>query len=500
MTDTSAAPAAGQQRIGTGIVGLDEVLDGGLRPDRLYLVEGTPGTGKTTIALQFLLEGVRRGERVLYVTLSETAEELHAVARSHGWVLAGIDLRELAPEEEALRPEAQYTILHPSDVELGQTMQTVLQDVERTNPARVVIDSLTELRLLARDGLRYRRQIMGLKQFFAGRRCTVLLLDSGDGMENGVESIAHGVLRVEQLAPEYGSERRRMRVLKIRGSRYRGGYHDLAIETGGVAIFPRLVAAEHGETFAPGLLPSGVPELDNLIGGGLNWGTSALLVGPAGVGKSVLVTQYSVEAARKGECATVYVFDESLQTFVDRAEGLGLGLREQITAGRINLRRLDPAQLSPGQFDHAVREAVEAGGSRVVVIDSLNGYLNAMAEESMVLMQLHELLTYLGQRGVLTLLTVAQHGLIGDQTRSPLDASYLADTVILLRYFEAEGELRQAMSVVKKRSGQHERAIRELKLGPGVRIGPPLKDFRGVLGGSPVYLGSGGPLLGNGDA
>lgn len=328
----------------------------------------------------------------------------------------------------------------------------------------------------------------------------MLLLDSGDDMDNGVESIAHGVLRLDQLAPEYGDERRRMRVLKLRGARYRGGYHDLNIQTGGVEVFPRLVAAEHDEPFTPGLLPSGVPELDTLVGGGLSWGTSALLVGPAGVGKSVLVTQYAVQAAREGECATIYVFDESLQTFVDRAESLGLGLREQTVAGRIKLRRLDPAQLSPGQFDHAVREAVEVGGSRVVVIDSLNGYLNAMAEESMVLMQLHELLTYLGQRGVLSLLTVAQHGLIGDQTHAPLDASYLADTVILLRYFEAEGELRQAMSVVKKRTGQHERAIRELKLGPGVRIGPPLKEFRGVLGGSPVFLGSGGALLGNGDA
>lgn len=352
-------------------------------------------------------------------------------------------------------------------------MQVALQHGERTNPARVVVDSLTELRLLARGGLRYRRQIMGLKQFFAGRRCTVLLLDSGDGMENGVESIAHGVLRVEQRAPEYGNEQRSMRVLKLRGARYRGGYHDLTIQTGGVEVFPRLVAAEHGEPFTQRLLPSGVPELDNLVGGGLSRGTSALLVGPAGVGKSVLVTPYAVEAAREGECATIYVFDESLQTFVDHAEGLGLGLREQMRVGQIVLRRLDPAQPSPGQFDHAVREEVEVGGSRVVVIDSLNGYLNAMAEESMVLMQLHELLTYLGQRGVLTLLTVAHHGLIGDQTHAPLDASYLADTVILLRYFEAEGELRQAMSVVKKRTGQHERTIRELKLGPGVRIGTP---------------------------
>ncbi len=285
MPDTSRSPDPGDDRLDTGILGLDEVLGGGLKPDRLYLLEGTPGTGKTTLALQFLLEGVRRGERVLYVTLSETAEELNAVARSHGWNLDGIDLRELAPEEETLRPEAQYTILHPSDVELGEVMQVVLQDVERTNPARVVVDSLTELRLLARDGLRYRRQIMGLKQFFAGRRCTVLLLDSGGEIDNGVESIAHGVLRLDQLAPEYGNERRRMRVLKLRGARYRGGYHDLNIQTGGVEVFPRLVAAEHGEPFAPGLLPSGVPELDTLVGGGLSWGTSALLVGPAGVGK-----------------------------------------------------------------------------------------------------------------------------------------------------------------------------------------------------------------------
>lgn len=500
MHDTSPASDSSLERISTGIAGLDEVLGGGLRPHRLYLVEGTPGTGKTTLALQFLLHGVRLGERVLYVTLSETVEELRAVAQSHGWDLDGIDLRELAPEEETLRPEALYTILHPSEVELGETMQAVLEDVERTNPTRVVIDSLTELRFLARDGLRYRRQIMGLKQFFAGRRCTVLLLDSGDGTENDIESIAHGVVRIEQLAPEYGSERRRLRVVKLRGTRFRGGYHDFTIQTGGTEVFPRLVAAEHHEPFAHGHLLSGVAELDRMLGGGLNSGTSTLLVGPAGVGKSVLVTQYAVAAADAGGSAAIYIFEESLQTFMARAEGLGLGLREHVASGRIVLRRLDPAQLSPGEFDHMVRRAVETNGARVVVIDSLNGYLNAMAEESAVLLQLHELLTYLGQRGVLTLLTVAQHGLIGDQTQSPLDASYLADTVILLRYFEAEGELRQAMSVVKKRSGPHERAIRELKLGPGVRLGPPLKEFRGVLSGSPAYLHSGRSLLDDGDA
>ena len=483
------------ERASTGIPGLDEVFGGGFPVDRLHLVHGSPGTGKTTLALQFLLEGVRRGESVLYVTLAETAEELRAVAKSHGWSLDGIALYELAPNEESLKPDEQYTILHPGEVELGETTWAVLEEVEQTKPSRVVFDSLAELRLLARDQVRYRRQVLGLKQFFAGRHCTVLLLDGVNEGGNGVESVAHSVLALERVAPDYGTERRRLHLLKVRGSRYRGGYHDYLIRTGGITVFPRLIAAEHEDGFAPAQVSSGVPALDVLFGGGLDRGTSTLLVGPAGVGKSVLTTQYAAAAAERGDRTAMYVFDESLQTLLRRSEGLGIGLTEYVREGRVSPRRLDPAQLSPGEFDHLVRQAVEVEGARLVVIDSLNGYLNAMAEEHAVIVQLHELLIYLGQQGVLTLLTIAQHGLVGDRHESPLDVSYLADTVVLLRYFEAAGELRQAISVVKKRSGPHERTIRELKLGPGVRVGDPLHQFQGVLAGSPDYLGSAGALF-----
>lgn len=489
-----------QGRAGSGVAGFDEVLGGGFPRERLHLIEGLPGTGKTTFALQFLLEGAERGERVLYVTLSETSEELRAVARSHGWRLDGVTLYELAPTEASLRPQEQYTILHPSEVELGETTEAVLEQVERTRPTRLVFDSLAELRLLARDQLRYRRQVLALKQFFAGRHCTVLLLDGGAAPGEGVESIAHSVVHLDQFAPEYGSERRRLRVVKLRGARYRGGYHDFILQTGGVIVYPRLVAVEHHDPIGTGLVASGVSEVDALVGGGLDWGTSALLIGPAGVGKSTLAAQYVVAAAARGERAVIYVFDESVGTFVRRSDGLGMGISEWLAAGAVNLRQLDPAQISPGAFDHLVRDAVEAGAVRVVVIDSLNGYLNAMVEERSVVVQLHELLTYLRQQGVLTLITVAQHGLIGEEMAAPVDVSYLADTVLLLRYFEAMGELRQAISVVKKRSGVHERTIRELRLGPGVRVGQPLREFQGVLVGSPTYLGTGRSLLRNGDS
>ncbi|HET8629700.1 MAG TPA: ATPase domain-containing protein, partial [Thermomicrobiales bacterium] len=339
---------AAVERAGSGVVGLDEVLGGGFPAHRLHLVEGPPGAGKTTIALQFLLEGARRGEPVLYVTLAETIEELRAVARSHGWDLDGVGLHELAPTEASLRPEEQYTILHPSEVELGATTEAMLAAVERAAPARLVFDSLAELRLLARDQLRYRRQVLGLKQFFAGRRCTTLLLDGGAGPGEGVESIAHSVVQLEQLAPEYGAERRRLRVVKLRGAAYRGGYHDFVIRRGGIVVYPRLVAAEHGQPVGPGLATSGLPELDRLVGGGLDRGTSALLIGPAGVGKSSLAAQYAAAAAGRGEVVAIYVFDESLEMFVRRAEGLGMDIGARVAEGRIILRRLDPAQLSPG--------------------------------------------------------------------------------------------------------------------------------------------------------
>ncbi len=498
-----SAPPAGMyipEKASTGIPGLDDVLGGGFPAYRLNLLEGSPGTGKTTLELQFLLEGARRGETVFYVTLSETESELREVAQSHGWNLDGVMVSELSPNEESLRPEEQYTVFHPAEVELGETTWAVLEEAERSRPSRVVFDSLSELRLLARDPLRYRRQILGLKQFFAERHCTVLLLDSMDSPEAGIESICHCVTLLEHLSPEYGSsERRRLRVVKRRGSSYRGGYHDMVIRTGGITVFPSLIAAEHPAEPAPGQVMSGVPELDSLTGGGLDRGTSTLLMGPAGVGKSALATQYALSAAQRGENVSAYIFDESVATYLNRARGLGVDVEPLVRDGLITLNHMDPAQFSPGEFDALVRRAVEEGDARLIIIDSLNGYLNAMAEEHLVLLQLHELLTYLGRKGVLTIMTIAQHGVIGDRMQAPIDVSYLADSVIMLRFFEASGEIRQAISVVKRRGGAHERTIREFRMGPGLRVGLPLHNFRGVLSGTPAYTGPEGSLLTDGE-
>lgn len=491
LTDQSPSHAS-PDLAPSGVAGLDEVLSGGFPANRFYLVEGNPGTGKTTLALQFLLEGARRGERGLYVTLSETREELRAVAASHNWSLDEIAIHELVPTEASLSRDEQYTVFHPSEVELADTTDAVLQQVERINPTRVVFDSLSEMRLLARDALRYRRQVLGLKQFFTGRHCTALLLDDRTSQDHDLQlqSIAHGVLLLEHSTLDYGGERRRLRVVKLRGVNYRGGYHDFRILTGGIQVFPRLVASEHREPFTAGTVVSGLPELDALLGGGLGHGTSALLIGPAGAGKSALATQYCVAAAERGESAAIYIFEESRETFLERSEGLGLPLRELIEAGRVSLQQVNPAELSPGEFDAAVRRGVEQAGARIVVIDSLNGYLNAMLDARFLVLQLHELLSYLDRRGVLTLMTVAQHGMVSDRMVSPVDVSYLADSVVLLRYFEAAGEIRQAISVVKKRTGGHERTIRELRLGPGIRVGPPLTEFQGVLSGMPTYVGT----------
>ncbi|MEO7910091.1 MAG: ATPase domain-containing protein [Roseiflexaceae bacterium] len=478
--------------VATGIAGFDEIIGGGFPRNRLYLIEGNPGSGKTTLALRYLLEGARRGERGLYITLSETAEELRAVAASHGWSLDGVDLVELIPSDESLTPDSQYTMFHPSEVELAETTKAVLAEVERINPRRAVFDSLSEMRLLAQNSLRYRRQILALKQFFIGRQCTVLLLDdrTAESTDLQLQSIAHGVVSLEQLAPEYGAERRRLCVQKMRGRKYRGGFHDFRIVRGGLSIYPRLIAAEHHEPFEDLAIVSDVPELDMLLGGGLDRGTSALLIGPAGVGKSTLAIQYAVAAAHRGENATLFAFDESIKTMLLRSAGIGIDLAAQIAAGRIQVRQVDPAELSPGEFVQEVRRAVEQDDSRILIIDSLNGYINAMPEERYLLIQMHELFTYLGQRGVTTFLIVAQHGLVGRDMQSPIDASYLADTVILLRYFEARGEIRQAISVMKKRSGLHERTIRELRIDKGgVHVGAPLSVFQGVLKGTPQYIG-----------
>jgi circadian clock protein KaiC len=477
------------QIISTGVPGLDDVLGGGLTPSRLYLIEGTPGAGKTTLALQFLREGVRRGESVLYVTLSESQTELQGVAHSHGWDLGGVHMREMLPTQETLQPDEQYTIFHPSEMELGETTARILADVEALNPTRVVFDSLSELRLLSGNSLRYRRQILALKQFFGGRTCTVLLLDDMTSTEHDlqVQSIAHAVLRLEQMNSDYGSARRRLLVVKYRGHAFRGGYHDYKIARGGLVVFPRLVAAEHEGTFAHEKIASGIPALDDLLGGGIERGTSTLFVGAPGTGKSTVAMQYALAAAERGECAFGFIFDESLHTLRTRCAGMRMALQPHLDSGVLHLRQIDPAELSPGEFVNDIRDAVEKHHARVIIIDSLNGYLNAMPDERFLIVQLHELLTYLGQRGVATLLVGAQHGLIGTQMQTPVDASYLADAVVILRYFEAHGEVRQAISVMKKRGGSHERTIRDFSMSEcGLHIGEPLRQFRGILTGVPV--------------
>ncbi|MBV8029916.1 MAG: AAA family ATPase [Betaproteobacteria bacterium] len=478
--------------VATGIAGLDNILGGGFTADRLYLIEGDPGASKTTLAVQFLLEGRRLGEKGMYVSLSETREELAGVAGSHGWDIQGLSIYELLPSNESLNPENQSRLFHPSDVELSDTTRSILEQVEREAPSRVVFDSLSEMRLLAQHPLRYRRQVLALKQFFIGRRCTVLLLDDRTAADNDLQlhSLAHGVITLQHMAQEYGAERRRLRVMKMRGSAFRGGYHDFVIRSGGLEVFPRLVAAEHHQRYATQPLTSGVAELDQLLGGGLDRGTSALLMGPAGSGKSTIASQFACEAARRGEKSAVFTFDEGIATLVARSQGLAIDVKGAMDRGLLKVQQIDPGELSPGQFVHAIRNVVERENVRVVVIDSLNGYLNAMPEERFLTIQLHELLTYLAQQGVVTLMVVAQQGLLGNAMQTPVDASYIADTVIVLRYFEAAGKLRRAVSVVKKRSGPHEDALREITFHArgGIRVGEPLARYHGVFTGVPIVM------------
>lgn len=495
--DTAELP-----RISTGSEGLDNILGGGFDAQRVYLYEGRPGTGKTTIAMQFLLAGVARGERVLYITLSETERELELVAKRHGWSLAGVDIFELVPPETTLDPGHELTVFHPAEMELSETTKLIFEQVERINPTRVVLDSLSELRLLAQSPLRYRRQVLALKHFFTDRNCTVVLLDDLSSTRDDLQlhSIAHGVVLLEQLSIDYGAERRRLRVIKMRGIAFRGGYHDFIIRPGGLIIFPRLIAAEHHKEFTGDFTSSGNAELDQLLGGGLERGTSALLIGAAGVGKSSLGLIYAIAAAERGEHTVIFAFDEGQGTVEARARALGLPLREHLETGMIRYQQIDPAELSPGEFIAGVRQSVEADGARIIIVDSLNGYLNAMPDERFLILQMHELLSYLGQQGVLTLLLLAQHGLVGPM-ETPLDISYLSDAVLMLRYFEFEGVVRRALSVVKKRSGAHEKLIRELRMGPsGIQLGPPLKEFSGIFSGSPVYTGNRIPdVLGGAD-
>jgi circadian clock protein KaiC len=498
MTQVADQPGLAASLAGSGNEGLDDILGGGFARNRLYLIEGLPGSGKTTLAMQFILEGPRVGERVLYITLSETEAELRSVAASHGWSLDGVEIRELIPSQASLEPEQQYTMFHPSEIELGETTQRVLDETERTNPSRVVFDSLSELRLLAGNSLRYRRQVLALKQFFSRRGCTVLLLDDRTAADHDlqIQSIAHGVVLLDQIHPEYGAQRRRLCVIKYRGQSFRGGYHDFAIRRGGLAVFPRIVASEHRADLPITRLESGIPQLDALLGGGIESGSSTLITGAPGSGKSSLAAQFVAAAGARGERSAMFIFDESLKTLLSRTRGLDIPLQKCLDAKLVTVQQVDPAELSPGEFAHSVRKAAEVEGVSLVVVDSLNGYLNAMPDERFLTIQLHELLTFLGHLGVATLLTGAHSGLVGGPMNSPGDASYLADAVILLRYFEARGEVRQAISIVKKRGGEHERTIREFRLETGgIRVGEPLREFRGVLTGVPFYegsLGSGG--------
>ena len=491
MSETlSGIQRSAESLISAGIAGLDDVLHGGLRPSRLYLVEGTPGTGKTTLSLQFLLAGVVRRERCLYVTLSETASELRDAAASHGWSLDRLDIYELL-DESGLDPDGEQSILHPSDIELGETVRRVIAEVDGVKPARVVFDSLSELRLLAQNPLRYRRQILALKQFFAKRDCTVLMLDDRTSEPGDLQlhSIAHGVIALDQVPREFGTERRRLRVVKMRGSKFRSGYHDLVLQTGGMQVFPRLIAAEHHSAFNARPRSTGSAELDQLLGGGLVPGTNTLLLGPSGVGKTTTCVACLMAALERGETAAYYLFDEGLATLLARSDMLGMDLRPHLDAGRLTITQIDPAKLSPGEFSCSVRSAVEERGATIVIIDSLNAYLHAMPGEEAMILQMHELLTYLNQQGMTTLLVLGQHGIVGE-VRTDVDLSYLSDCILFFRFFEAMGEVRTALSVVKSRVNAHERKIRELMFSSrGLQVGAALDDFEGVLTGLPSYRG-----------
>lgn len=473
----------------SGIEGLDHILLGGFPRNRIYLVQGDPGVGKTTLGLQFLIEGARHGEKGLYITLSESADELRAVARSHGWSLDGIGIYEEMVGEEALNQQ-ETTVFYPAEIELGETIKGMLAEVDRVKPKRVVIDSLSEIRLLAQSSLRYRKQILALKQFFVGRNITVLCLDERTSELNDVQlqSVPHGVIELQRYTPLYGAARRRLQLVKVRGLNFKDGYHDFNIVTGGIVVYPRLVTAHHNGIVDHTQIPSGLPVLDAMVGGGVDRGTSTVIMGPAGSGKSALSTQYAVAAARRGEKAAMFIFEESVSSLLHRSGALGMPLRECIEDGSIIVHHVDPAQLQPGEFAHLVRQEVEQRQISILVIDSLNGYLNAVPEERFLLLHLHELLSYLGQHGVASILVFAQHGLIGQHMQTSVDVSYLADCVILLRFFEAEGRIHKAISIVKKRSGRHETSIRSLTMGSGgFDIGGPLENYRGVLSGIPTY-------------
>lgn len=491
MTDTAAAIP---RLLSTGIEGLDDVLQGGLSASGLYSIEGDTGAGKTTLCLQFLMAGREAGERGMIITLSESAADLRTMANSHGWDLTGIEILELIASPESLTPEGHYTMFHPSEVELTETTRGILEGCERLKPTRVVLDSVGELRLLAQSSLRYRRQIIALKHFFSTHDATVLMVDDprSENLELAIASIASGIIGLERDATEYGSFRRRIQVMKMRGREVREGYHDCRIRRGGLEVYPRLVAAEHTISYARESIKSGLTALDSLLGGGLARGTSSLFLGPAGTGKSSLAAQYARAAAERGDHAAIFLFDESIATYLERSAGLGFDVKDLVDQGQIMLRQVDPAEMAPGEFADMVRRAVEEHDTRVVVIDSLTGYLNAMPNEKLLVLHLHELLTYLGGKGVTTILLMAQHGLVAAGGETPIDASYLADTVLLLRFFERLGKVCIAVSIMKKRTGTHERTIRELRFARGaIEVGEPITDFVGVLSGTPLLATAG---------
>ena len=475
--------------ISTGIAGLDNILGGGLTKERLYLLEGDPGAGKTTIALQFLIEGARLGEKVLYITLAENEIELLAVAQAHGFSMDGVTVHEVIPEESLLNSSDQYTVLHPAEVELGETNGLILDMIEKLNPSRVVLDSLSELQLLSGSALRYRRHVLALKQYFAKRACTALLLDDKTALrgDQQVRSVAHGVITLQHTDSEYGAERRLVRIVKYRGIAFRRGPHDYSIVTGGIVVYPRIVAAESRQLSTRAQVPSGLARFDELLGGGIEEGSSTLISGPPGTGKSTLATQFVMAITQQGKQAAMFLFEESFNTLLNRCDGIGMDLRSPYQSGLLKVNQIDPAEMSPGEFTHLVCKAAD-DGARVIVIDSLNGYLNAMPEANFLATHLRETLTYLGQRGVVTFLVGVQQGLVGQMTTG-IDISYMADNVLLLRYFEVRGNVEKALSVFKKRGSAHETTLRGFSItGSGIQVGPVLSGFQGILTGVPQLL------------